>query len=113
MYCPSCGYTYVEGMATCPDCRAKLLPGEPPNMPQYDPNVRLVTVARYFQRIDAELAKITLDGEGIECVLAGEVAVSVVRPETMETVRLMVREQDQERARIALNATTDPDSKEN
>jgi hypothetical protein len=28
-YCRNCGYEYVEGVTTCPDCGEELLPGEP------------------------------------------------------------------------------------
>lgn len=37
-YCPNCKYDYVDGIKTCPDCYAELLPG---NVPEQEPETPL------------------------------------------------------------------------
>jgi hypothetical protein len=46
-FCPKCGYEYVPGIETCPECRAALSPEPPPPAPEEIPEayVRLVTLS--------------------------------------------------------------------
>jgi hypothetical protein len=70
---------------------------------------KLVTIATYSNPIDANLAKIKLASEDIDCFLAGENAVAIYGS-IVGTVKLQVRESDVETATEVLNRP--PDEKE-
>lgn len=116
-FCPVCHYEYVEGIEKCSDCGVELvnrLPsklirkkrGHPPatNSKPIPDNVKIVTVATFYYLPDADIAKTYLDAEGILCTLAGNTIVQV-NPfrSIIEPIRLMVREEDAERALEILN----------
>jgi hypothetical protein len=67
---------------------------------------KLVTIATYSNPIDANLAKIKLESEDIDCFLAGENAVAVYG-NIIGTVKLQVRQFDVERATEVLNRPPD------
>jgi len=67
---------------------------------------KLVTIAAYSNPIDANLAKIKLESEDIDCFLAGENAVAVYGS-IVGTVKLQVRQSDAERAIEVLNQPPD------
>ena len=61
-------------------------------------NEKLVTIARFENSFDAELAKLALDNAGIACHLAG-IGLSVNMPyPSVVTVEMQVFESDIERA---------------
>ena len=62
----------------------------------------LVELARYSTRVEADLARLTLQSEGIEAVLFGAETGSLGFG-TMLPVRLMVLDEDRERAAALLN----------
>lgn len=65
---------------------------------------KLVTIARYETGFDAEVARLTLENEGIACTLAGlDLAVNMPYPNVI-TVDVQVFESDAERARAVLEA---------
>ena len=65
-------------------------------------NEKLVTIARYENSFDAEVARLTLDNEGIDCYLAGqELMVNMPYPNVI-AVELQVFESDIERANEVL-----------
>jgi hypothetical protein len=75
---------------------------------------KLVTIATYSNPIDANLAKLKLASEDIDCFLAGENAVAVYGS-IVGTVKLQVRQSDVQRATEALNQPpdeTEPDELE-
>jgi len=63
-------------------------------------NEKLVTIARFENGFDAELAKLALDNEGIPCFLAGN--ENLPYP-TLITVELQVFEIDVDRAKELLD----------
>jgi len=74
-------------------------PGAETAPPSEGPDAQLVAVASYLTELDAELARLRLEGEGIESALLNAVmGGSAGMVEFMEPVRLMVRREDAERA---------------
>ncbi len=72
---------------------------------------KLVTIATFVNPIDANLAKIKLASEDIDCFLADEYAVAVYSGVVGE-IKLQVRQSDVERAREILSRkpdVTEPD----
>ncbi len=67
---------------------------------------KLVTIATYGNTIEANLAKIKLASEDIDCFLAGEHAVAVYGGIVGE-VKLQVRQSDVERAKEILSRKPD------
>ena len=76
-------------------------------------NEKLVTIAKFESGFDAELAKVTLENEGIESVVFGEDLV--VNMPTIEPIyiELKVFEKDAEQARRVLAEKTPLDGDEN
>ncbi len=67
---------------------------------------KLVTIATYGNPIEANLARIKLASEDIDCFLAGENAVAVYG-NIVGTVKLQVRQSDVERATEILSRKPD------
>ena len=66
-------------------------------------NEKLITIARFDNSFDAELAKMTLDNAGIPCHLAG-IGLSINMPyPTVVSVELQVLEGDAEQAKELLS----------
>jgi hypothetical protein len=63
----------------------------------------MVTVGQFEDRLEAQMAKGMLESAGIECLLAGEEANSLLQ--SAFSVSLQVREQDEEAARKLLAET--------
>jgi hypothetical protein len=72
---------------------------------------KLVTIATYSNPIDANLAKIKLASEDIDCFLAGENAVAIYGS-IVGTVKLQVRQSDVQRATEVLNRPPDESESE-
>lgn len=61
-------------------------------------NGRLVTIAHFTNTFDVELAKVTLENEGIECVIIGDY-LNMVQPYIQaNAIQLQVFEADARRA---------------
>ena len=103
-YCPDCRYEYTEGIKECPDCREKLVDVLPPVA---DPAaLDLVCVASYPHQATAEAARFTLQSCGIPSAVINE-TVSHVYPSLALAsggVRVMVRKEDLDKAREALES---------
>ncbi|NLW83356.1 MAG: DUF2007 domain-containing protein [Phycisphaerae bacterium] len=69
-------------------------------------NERLVTVGEFENEMDAKLAKLALEQEGIACSLAGGDLISVIPYLNVIHVELQVFERDAERAVEILNEMT-------
>jgi hypothetical protein len=68
-------------------------------------NEKLVTIATYSDQIAANLARLKLDSEGIECFLLNENTVSAYSGLVgMMKIQLQVKESDADKAIEALNA---------
>ena len=76
-------------------------------------NEKLVTIAKFESGFDAELAKVTLENEGIESVVFGEDLV--VNMPTIEPIyiELKVFEKDADQAKQVLAEKTPLDGDEN
>jgi hypothetical protein len=73
MHCPQCLTEYRDGFTECSDCRVPLAPGPPPKPAEEEAHaVELVTVLETSDPFVANLAKATLEDNGIEYVLAGD-----------------------------------------
>jgi hypothetical protein len=69
-----------------------------------DPD-KFVTVGKYLEAVDAQMAKGLLESSGIECFLQGENANSLLG--AAFRARLLVHKQDEEVARQLLNTPDD------
>jgi Putative prokaryotic signal transducing protein len=67
-----------------------------------DPD-KFVTIGKYIEGVDAQMAKGLLESSGIECFLQGENANSLLG--AAFRARLLVHKQDEESARQILGAT--------
>ena len=66
---------------------------------------KLITIERYENSFDAEVAKLALDNEGISCYLAGmNLMVNMPYPNVI-AVELQVFQSDAERAKAILDRT--------
>jgi hypothetical protein len=74
MHCPQCLTEYRDGFTECADCRVPLAPGPPPREeePAEEHAAELVTVLETSDPFAANLAKATLEDNGIEYVLGGD-----------------------------------------
>jgi hypothetical protein len=70
-------------------------------------NEKLVTIARFDTGFDAEVAKLALDAEGINCHLAGMDLVTNMPYPNVIAVELQVLEGDVERAKEVLGRQAD------
>src|SRR5208283_3432897 len=75
MHCPQCLTEYRDGFTECADCRVPLAPGPPPPAPAEpagEPAAELVTVFESSDPFAVNLAKATLEDNGIEYVIGGD-----------------------------------------
>jgi hypothetical protein len=73
MHCPQCLTEYRDGFTECADCRVPLAPGAPPTPAKEEGHkVELITVLETSDPFVANLAKATLEDNGIEFVMAGD-----------------------------------------
>ena len=74
-FCPKCRYEYVEGVKVCPDCDAELVDKleEIEEDKPKETSGELVTVAEFAFPIEAQMAKLKLESEGIPCFIANEI----------------------------------------
>lgn len=98
-FCPKCRYEYVEGVKVCPDCNTELVGKLEEVKPKETPG-ELVTIATFSTPVEAEMAKLKLESEGIMCFLADETLSSFAPHYTYMSggVRLQVVEEDARRA---------------
>lgn len=106
MWCPSCGDEYREGFTVCKDCGVALVDQPPtPSAAQDEHDDDLVEVYA-VGRLDAELIRSVLEGNGIPAFNLGG-AISGAYPLTVGTLgsgRIFVRDQDEEAARDVIRA---------
>jgi Putative prokaryotic signal transducing protein len=69
-----------------------------------DPD-KFVTVGKFLEPVNAQMAKGMLESAGIECFLQGENANSLLAPAFL--ARLLVHKQDEEAARQLLGSAAD------
>ena len=114
-YCPKCLIEYVEDTTQCEECGAFLLPGAPPEEAlsidlAHEKDVKLVPV-RVFAggtaQMDADLARNLLRVKGIPSLPSGEGAAELL---PVLDVRLLVREEDLDKAARVLEEFLDTDT---
>jgi hypothetical protein len=74
-----------------------------------DPD-KFVTVGKYVEAVDSQMAKGLLESAGIECFLQGENANSLLG--AAFRARLLVHKQDEDTARQLLGSTSEPNDQE-
>lgn len=107
MICPECRAEYREGFTVCADCRVDLVTALPqaPEHSDERPDMELVTVFDSTNPALIGIAKTVLEGAGIEFLVVGEDAASVVfsgNP-VFGTVRLQVETSRSEEAETLLS----------
>lgn len=76
------------------------------------PESKLVIIETFFNRLDAELAGSVLAAAGIDAVVSADDAGGAYAGVTTFAVRLLVREEDAERAKTLLAETAELDPEE-
>ncbi|MEN6370498.1 MAG: DUF2007 domain-containing protein [Armatimonadota bacterium] len=108
-FCPKCRYEYVEGIRKCPDCDVALVDAlleEPQKPKESEKPAELVTVASFVYPVEAEMAKLKLENEGIQSVLSNEVLMRTYGPILQDyLIKLQVREEDAKRALNVLESS--------
>ena len=103
MFCPKCKAEYREGFSRCADCDVELVPelaSEPKETLEYVDWVKIYT---FTDRYEADLAQGLLEANDIEAVTYADDCGSVDPALTYARgVRLMVREEDIEKAKEIL-----------
>ena len=99
MFCPKCRDEYRDGYYECADCRVPLVPELPLEpKPEFVDFQEILTT---FSQTDIAIIRSVLDDEGLTYFLKGE-HFNQIRP-MVEPVRLMVREDEAQKARALLN----------
>jgi len=109
-YCPNCRSEYVDGVASCPDCKVALVGELPPPPPRYSTaHVEEVVVGEFVQP-EAEMWAEVLRNEGIPSVLVAVGAPFAALGTTfMAPHQLRVAASDAKRAREILEGTPEED----
>ena len=98
MYCPHCGYEYVEGVTECADCGAKLQP-HPPRTARRTPK-EFVEILSTYNQADIAFIKSLLDNERVEYFFVGENFNQI--GQLIQPATLVVRKDHVERSREVL-----------
>lgn len=98
MYCPNCGYEYVEGVTECADCGDKLQP-HPPRTARRTPK-EFVEILSTYNQGDIALIKSILDDERAEYFFVGENFSQI--GQLIQPATLIVRKEHAGRVRDAL-----------
>ena len=98
MFCPNCGYEYVEGVTTCADCGAALQP-EPPRTARRTPK-EFVEILSTYNQADIAFIKSVLDNERVEYFFVGENFSQI--GQLIQPATLLVRKEHAERTRDVL-----------
>jgi hypothetical protein len=109
-HCPNCGTEYEDLARECMDCHVPLVAGSAQEAK--DPSdIKLAAIRTFLgftAAADVEMAKNLLEAEGIPCVTTG--VVSARLSSIPLDVRLLVREDDVERALQILESYSDADA---
>lgn len=103
-FCPKCKYEYCEGIEECPDCNIKLVKKLHEEIKPEHIDSELVQVGSFLTITDAEMARVRLEGEGVESVVMDSISPNLYVGFSLVNggVRLMVRLEDIDRAKKIL-----------
>jgi len=107
-YCPSCGYEFPEGINMCPDCKVSLLEKLPETSDNKEEPEKWVVVRRVSFMGEGKIIRGLLVANSIPAVVEDRSFGMI--PETMGefgVIKVMVREQDLERAEALLKDQED------
>jgi hypothetical protein len=107
-YCPTCGYEFQEGIATCPDCKVPLLDKLPEAVDADEISEKWVVVRRVSVIGEGKIIRGLLVANSIPAVVEDRSFGMI--PETMgdlSVIKVMVREHDLERAEALLKDQED------
>ena len=102
-YCPSCGYEFQGGIATCPDCKVPLLEKLPETNNTVEVSEKWVVVRRVSFMGEGKIIRGLLIANNIPAVVEDRSFGMI--PESMgdlSVIKVMVREQDREQAEALL-----------
>ncbi|MGB2957858.1 MAG: hypothetical protein WBG01_17685 [Bacteroidota bacterium] len=88
MYCPECGYEYVEGIKECADCRVPLVEERPRQIRRHPKEFQ--EVLSTYNQADIALIKSILDDERVEYVWLGETFSQIgqlIQPATLVVLK--------------------------
>ena len=98
-FCPKCECEYREGFEICSDCDEKLVSKLPEKPPEHHIDGELVLAARFMLVTEAQMAKLKLEGQGIESIITGDITRINVAGALMDAdIKLMVRAGGADRA---------------
>ena len=79
MFCPRCKAEYRRGFTRCNECDVPLVFRLPvPQQESFEEETKLVVVRTYNNKLDADVARMTLEAAGIQSMLRSE-GLSVIR----------------------------------
>jgi len=99
MYCPECGYEYVEGIKECADCRVPLVEEQPRQIRRRPKEFQ--EVLSTYNQADIALIKSILDDEKVEYVWVDETFSQI--GQLIQPATLVVRKEHVSRTREALS----------
>jgi len=96
--CPNCGYEYIEGVAICPDCNARLIDAR--DLPKFEELSEddWVLVYTSGNEVEVEMIKGALESAGLEANILSQKDRNFPAPGDLSVVKLMVRKSDVEAA---------------
>ncbi len=112
-HCPDCGTEYEDFARECMDCHVALAAGPAPEVAE-TADVKLIVIRKFMgfrAAAEVEVVRIFLEAHGIPCVVTG-VNLARLTSEPLD-VRLLVREEDAERAVEILDSCSDDAATEN
>jgi len=98
MFCPECGYEYVEGITECTDCKVPLVEKRPRQIRRNPKEFR--EVLSTYNQGDIALIKSILDNEKVEYFWLGENFSQI--GQLIQPANLVVRKEHAERVRDIL-----------
>jgi hypothetical protein len=99
-FCPDCKAEYLEGEEICEDCQVPLVEILTKEEKAEDDDIDLVEVWVATNEIEAQMIKVLLEGNRIECILSGESLRHThgIMVDGLAEVKIIVRAEEASRA---------------